>query len=220
MAEQNPLAKYQLSRIGGSARRNTEGMFTNDSGNAARDARRAAIRDQRPMTYAEMQSNGMARPGPDMASMFMGPQAGLYGGQDMLGAPSAPDQMSQPLSVPAQYTPYSVSDSGLTPTGEAVSPIGTTTSTDTSPTGKYRQAALANLEAQFAGQRQSLEEDLARRGLSASSFGAGRLGDLGGQQARALASLEADLASQEEQRRNNANEMLLRLATLFGLGNG
>lgn len=58
---------------------------------------------------------------------------------------------------------------------------------------KAREAALANLEAQYGAERSRLEEELARRGLSASSIAAGRMGDLAGQQARALATMEADL---------------------------
>jgi hypothetical protein len=81
-----------------------------------------------------------------------------------------------------------------------------------------RRAALANLEAQFGAQRQSLEDEMARRGLAASSISAGRFGDLAGQQARALATTEADLLAQDQARRNSQNELLLRLATLFGLG--
>ena len=81
-----------------------------------------------------------------------------------------------------------------------------------------RDAMLANLRAQFGAERPALEENLASRGLAASSIGAGRLGDLAGQQARAMATLEADLLAQEEARRQANNELLVRLATLFGLG--
>jgi hypothetical protein len=196
MAEQNPLAKYQLQKAGGAGRRNTEGMFTNVNGNAARDARRSARREQRPMTFAEMQSDGVARFAPGL-EMFTG----------------------QPEMVQEAPMPQ-VED--MTPTAAATPPIGSAPMG--APTGgsnlynTTRSAMLANLRAQFSGERQALEEDLARRGLAASTIGAGRLGDLQGQQDRAIASLEADLLAQEDARRQANNELLVRLATLFGLG--
>jgi hypothetical protein len=208
MPEQNPLAKYQLQKIGN--RRNTEGMFTNVNGNAARDARRAARREQRPMTFAEMQADGVARPGPGL-EMFTGPQAGVVDA----GMVNAPQTFVPQSELPA-----------LTPTGVATGPIGTApgttlaapgAGTSVTPYSALREAALANLQAQFGAQRQGLEETLARRGLSASTFGGGMLGDLAGQQSRAMASLEADLLSQETARRNQQNELLLRLAQIFGM---
>ncbi len=89
--EQNPLAKYELRRAGGSAR-NTEGMFTNINGNAARDARRAAKRDARPMTYAEMQDQGMARPAPpdNLNLMFTGPSDYANLGDTQIDADTGP----------------------------------------------------------------------------------------------------------------------------------
>jgi hypothetical protein len=58
---------------------------------------------------------------------------------------------------------------------------------------QMREAQRADIEAQFGAQRQQLEEDLARRGLSASSIAAGQFGDIAGQQARAIATAEAGL---------------------------
>jgi hypothetical protein len=55
-----------------------------------------------------------------------------------------------------------------------------------------RDASRANLEAEFSAERQRIDEEMARRGLSASSIASGRMGDLAGQQARALATMEAD----------------------------
>jgi hypothetical protein len=217
MAEQNPLAKYQLQKIGGPSRRNTEGMFTNASGNAARDARRAARRDMRPMTFAEMQADGIARPPAPGLEMFTGPaetpglemftpqQSSLIVGEDDYSGPPA-------STPPATATPTAAA---TPPIGDA--PAGGQIGSFDSYTA-LRNAALANLQAQFGAQRQSLDEELARRGLSASTFGAGRMGDLAGQQARATASLEAELLAQEQARRASNNDMLLRIATLLGLG--
>lgn len=61
---------------------------------------------------------------------------------------------------------------------------------------QMRAAQASNLQAEYTGQQKSLDEELARRGLSASSIGGGRMGDLAGQQARALSSLDAQLLQQ------------------------
>ena len=76
-----------------------------------------------------------------------------------------------------------------------------------------RQAAIANMEAQFGAQRSQLEEELASRGLAASSIAAGRFGDIAGQQARARATMEADLL--KEQAMTSAQD---RAQLLEGLG--
>lgn len=212
MAEQNPLAKYQLQKAGGAGRRNTEGMFTNVNGNASRDARRMARREQRPMTFSEMQADGIARPGPGL-EMFTGMDAGVY---DAGMLPTMAPQITPDLAPPPSASDY-------TPTGAATPPIGNAPSGTPAPAGNNiynttRNAMLANLRAQFGAERQSLEEDMARRGLAASSIAAGRFGDLQGQQDRILATTEADLLAQEEARRQSNNELLIRLATLFGLG--
>lgn len=200
--EQNPLAKYELKRFGAAGKsRNQEGVFTNQSGNAARDARRAARRDQRPATFAEMQQEGIARPAPLPMSLFTGQQASVTEGE---GAVPTPPPSSGGYDAPT-YSP---------PTAPPSQPPAAP------PTSAYdarRSAALANLQAQFLGQRQALEEDLARRGLAASTFGAGRLGDLEGQQSRALASLEADLLGEERNQDLDYLKLLVDLATQFGI---
>jgi hypothetical protein len=224
--EQNPLAKYELRRAGGSAR-NTEGMFTNINGNAARDARRAAKRDARPMTYAEMQEQGMARPAPpdNLNLMFTGPSdyanlgdtqidadTGPYGGggSDYV-PPPGPSNLPAPTSAPS-YFPSGGSGSG------AGSGLPGFPAFDTGVYDRLRSAALANLRAQFAGQKEDLEDELARRGLSASSIGAGRLGDLLGQQARAVSSLEADLLAREDDRQRALMDLYIRMAPILAAG--
>jgi hypothetical protein len=200
--EQNPLAKYELKRFGAAGKsRNQEGVFTNQSGNAARDARRAARRDQRPATFAEMQQEGVARPAPAPMSLFTGQQANVVEGE---GATPTPPPGPEGYDGPTYSPP-------TPPPSQPPAP---------SPTSAYdarRAAALANIRAQFSGQRQALEEDLARRGLAASSFGSGRLGDLEGQQSRALASLEADLLGEERNQDLDYLKMLINLATQFGV---
>lgn len=81
-----------------------------------------------------------------------------------------------------------------------------------------RKSKLADLEAQFGAQRSQLEEELARRGLSASTIGAGRYGDVAGQQARALTSLEADLLRQQADAEARNRQMYLSgMAELAGI---
>lgn len=71
---------------------------------------------------------------------------------------------------------------------------------------------IANLEAQFAGQRSRLNEDLARRGIYSSSgeLGAGaRLGDLEGQQSRAIAQASTEYGMMQDERYDALMRMLL-----------
>lgn len=82
---------------------------------------------------------------------------------------------------------------------------------------KIRAARTAELEETFGAQRSALEEEMARRGLSASTIGAGRFGDLAGQQARALSSLEANLLQQQMDAQDRARaQQLTTLSALSG----
>ena len=124
-------------------------------------------------TFAQMQQQGQARPAPPQA-----PQAGTYSpyqGSQQAQAARAPmlTAVQQQLQNPTRF--------------------------DTQAFQQIRQAQQGNLNAEFGAQRSQLEEEMARRGLSASSIGAGRYGDLAGQQARAQATLDADLLSQAAQ---------------------
>ena len=76
--------------------------------------------------------------------------------------------------------------------------FGTQGITDTPAMQQLRASRRADIEAEFGAQASALDEEMARRGLSASSIGAGRFGDLAGQQARAITSMEAELQSQAE----------------------
>lgn len=121
-------------------------------------------------TFAQLQQRGMARPAP-----VQGPQAqpfAQYGGSQQAA------QMRQRLQ-------------------EQLAAFGNQPSRyDTQAFQQIRGAQAANLQAEYQGQQKALNEELARRGLSASSVGGGRMGDLAGQQARALASLDAQMLQQ------------------------
>lgn len=239
MAE-SPLAKYDLQgRYGGIAgkTRGQEGQFQN--GNGARDARRAARREQRPMTFAEMQQDGIARPAPmapapamsssPAAQMFTGPTASMGSEPEGFQPAYTPPAVSPyggnagagQTFIPGGSAPYIPGQAAGAPAygGNRVMPQ------NTQPRSGYdamRAAALADLEAAFSGRRAALNEDLSRRGLYASSgeLGAGaRLGDLEGQYARARAGLEADLLNNEQGREMQTMQMLLDLyRTMFQTG--
>ena len=212
---QNPLDKYNLQKYGvaGSSRtRGQEGAFQN--GNAARDARRAARRNQQPATFAQMQEEGIARPAP-MAQPYGGNQASSTMQPSPLGndtlAPDAPRTTYDPIVIPppaGQLKPRMVTDRA---------------SPDTSGNDAIRKAATDNLKAMFEGRKTELNEDLARRGIYASSgeLGAGaRLGDLEGQYARALATLESDLIQGERGNEQSLMAMLLQILPFFQTGGG
>ena len=78
-----------------------------------------------------------------------------------------------------------------------------------------RDARSAELTAQYGAERSKLEEDLAARGLSASTIGGGRYGDLAGQQARAMASFEADMLKQQSEA--EARDRALYMTTMSDL---
>jgi len=71
---------------------------------------------------------------------------------------------------------------------------------------RLKAAQEANLKAEYGAEQQRLNEELARRGLSASSIGGGRMGDLAGQQARALATMQTSLLGQQAELRQRARE--------------
>ena len=121
-------------------------------------------------TFAKMQEQGLARPAAPprpTATPFA-----TYGGSEQ----------GQELRTQLQQR--------LTAFGEAPSRY------DTESFKQIRGAQAANLQSEYSAQQKALNEDLARRGLSASSIGGGRMGDLAGQQARALSSLDAQLLQQ------------------------
>tara|TARA_R110000822_G_scaffold49485_9_gene129661 strand:- start:1233 stop:3680 length:2448 start_codon:yes stop_codon:yes gene_type:complete len=121
-------------------------------------------------TFAKMQEQGLARPAAPprpTATPFA-----TYGGSEQ----------GQELRTQLQQR--------LTEFGQAPSRY------DTESFKQIRGAQAANLQSEYSAQQKALNEDLARRGLSASSIGGGRMGDLAGQQARALSSLDAQLLQQ------------------------
>jgi len=119
---------------------------------------------QPPQTFSQMQQQGMARPAPPQAKPFQ-----QYGGsqQAQQARTAMLGQLQQQLAQPTRF--------------------------DTQAFQQIRGAQQAQLGQEYKGMQQELEERLARQGLSASTFGSGRFGDLAGQQSRALAGLDAQL---------------------------
>lgn len=118
-------------------------------------------------TFAQLQEQGLARPAPPPAQA---PQlAGQYApGQNQSDFNQQLQQrISGSLATPGRY--------------------------DLPQVQQVRDALTGQLNSEFGAQRQHLEEDLARRGLSASTIGGGYYGDLAGQQAQAMAGLNASL---------------------------
>ena len=125
---------------------------------------------QPPQNFAQMQQQGMARPAPPQAKPFQ-----AYGGsqQAQQARTAMLGQLQQQLAQPTRF--------------------------DTEAFKQIRGAQQANLGQEYKGMQQELEERLARQGLSASTMGMGRFGDLAGQQSRALAGLDAQLLQQAAQ---------------------
>lgn len=144
-------------------------------------------------TFAQMQQQGMARPAP------AAPQAQPM---QQFGGSQQAQQMRQQLQQQLQQF------------GQAPSRY------DTQAFQQIRGAQSANLQAEYQAQQRALNEELARRGLSASSVGGGRMGDLAGQQARALADLDARLLQQAAETQAQDRALLLQsgqgLAELAG----
>jgi hypothetical protein len=124
-------------------------------------------------TFSQLQQQGMARPAPPPAPM--GQQYQQYGGsqQAQQARQSMLAQLQQQLAQPTRF--------------------------DSDVFNQIRQAQAANLQQEFGAQKQLMDEEMARRGIYASSIAAGRFGDLLGQQARALSSLDAELLQQAAQ---------------------
>jgi len=148
---------------------------TNTTGGGQQTVYGGAAQQQRQtqqpaQTFAQMQQRGLARPPAPSA-----PQAQTFA---QYGGSAEGQQMRQRLQQQ------------LTEFGQAPSRY------NTQAFQQIRGAQAANLQSEYQGQQKALDEELARRGLSASSIGGGRMGDLAGQQARALASLDAQLLQQ------------------------
>lgn len=173
-------------------------------------------------TFAQMQSDGRARPAAPAQAPFMGnrdanwnmpmPSSGMGRTSSMSSASGAPPASGTP--APAPQNPI------LQQLGQTLAGRGTTPSRfDTDLYKRLRDQALGDLEADFGARRQMLDEEMARRGLYSSSLAGGRLGDLEGQYARARGGIETDLlaraAETQMQDRIARDQMMMQLAQML-----
>lgn len=164
-------------------------------------------------TFAQMQQAGQARPAP--------PPPG--------GAQQAPQSSQTVQQLQQRLQPQAPRQAQAADAGQAYGqmlgqlqqrlgqafeqPSGYTTP----EFQQLRQAQMGQLQQEFGAQRQALEEDLARRGLASSSIGAGRFGDLAGQQSQAMANVQAQLLQQQAEMGQRGRESALRtLADVTG----
>jgi len=171
-------------------------------------------------TFAQMQQQGQARPAPQAAqpsytSYAPGPMAAMT--QPAMTQPA----MAQPAVAPYQGAPAAAGSTMMSDLTSQLAGGGQV------PVSRYdlplfqqlRNFQRGQLEAEFGAARQGLEEEMARRGLAASSIGAGRFGDLAGQQARAMAGVDLALlkdaadAAAEDRRARDA--MRIQLAQIL-----
>ena len=168
-------------------------------------------------TFAQMQQAGQARPAPMMAQAAQPQMMQRLGGA--LQQPAmAPTQMPIPAPPPqfpgsdqAQLMRQRIQQS-LESFAQAP------TRFDTAAFQQIRAAQQGLLGREFSAQQQALNEEMARRGLSASSIAAGRFGDLAGQQALAQAQIDAQLLQEaaRTQAEDRAN-LLLQMSQLAEL---
>lgn len=146
-------------------------------------------------TFAQMQQQGQARPAPQAFSFT--PNI-APANNDMLGRQFQQSEASQQLLGQLM--------------GRLNSMQQAQSVYDDPAFVQRRQAAMANLQAERQASESSLNEEMARRGLAASSIASGRMGDIAGQFARAQGSLEADLLkeamAQEQQRQQFLTQQL------------
>ncbi len=183
-----PSPKTQL--FGGNAGQGEEG---GGSGGMAQPVQKPPVfstggQQQRTPTFAELQKQGQPRPAPQPFSLGQTYQQGPQS-QALL------QQLTNRLDT-MQNAPSVYEDPAF---------------------AQRRQAAMANLQAERQASESALGEEMARRGLSASSIAAGRMGDIAGQFARAQGTLEADLLKeamgQEQQRQQFLTQ---QLGQIFG----
>jgi len=168
-------------------------MFGQSPGQAAGGVQSPQQPRQSSQTFAQLQQQGVARPAPPrpQAQPYQRYQGSQQGGEARTQMMTA---LQQQLAQPSRF--------------------------DTEAFQQMRKASTDNLNAEFGGQRQLLDEEMARRGISASSITSGRYGDLLGQQARALATRDSDLlreaANTQAQDRAQLSQFGLSLADLAG----
>ena len=150
--------------------------------------RRQQAQQQPAQTFAQLQKQGMARPAPQAPQ---GQPFAQYGGsqQAQQARTGMLGQLQQQLAQPTRF--------------------------DTQAFQQIRQAQAANLQSEYAEQQRQLNEDLARRGLSASNIAGSGLGRLAGAQSRALADIDVQLLQQAAQTQAQDRLAAMQAASQF-----
>ena len=163
-------------------------------------------------TFSQMQQQGRARPAPQettAAQRAMGYEQGL-------GAPSGPVEPLRlaPTTPATPATAAPTAPNFLNQLNQQVQTLQQAPSVFSTPEmQQIRAAQMANINAEFGAQRSMLQEELARRGLADSTIAGGRYGDLAGQQARAVAGVDAELLQQSAQAEQQRQDQILSALT-------
>ncbi len=205
---------------------------------------KAMRRPKAAQTFAGMQQAGMARPTPQLvqqqaqaaqAAQQTANAAAQQGAQPTQPAaapaaqsaaqPAAPPAASAPVAMPAQTTaaPQAAAPMAQAGTGglgsaltqQVMALLG-------DPTQGLNEAAQANFDRQnrtinedFTNLRNGLNENMAARGLDASTIAATKLGELGSRQAKAQADMAAEVQGQLA--RDRASAMNSAISAALGL---
>lgn len=133
-------------------------------------------------TFAQMQANGQARPAPQQVAQQVQQPAQSQNTQSGVGG-QLQSAVSNALANPSRY--------------------------DLPQVQQVQSALTDQLTQQFGAQQKALDEQMAARGIGASSIAAGYNGDLAGQQSTALANMNASLIQNAAQ--TNAQDLTASL---------
>lgn len=158
---------------------------TNQPGSAQSSQSQTAQPPAPQQTFAEMQARGMARPAPP------------------------------PMQAPQQVEQFAASENQQGFQGTLQNSVSEALARGGSryalpQVQQVRSALQGDIEQQFGAQRKQLDEEMARRGIGASSIAGGYHGDLAGQQSRAMANLDASLI--QDAARTNQQDLSAALA--------
>lgn len=176
-------------------------------------------RQRPPQTFAGMQQQGVARPSPAMAQQQA--QANAMAAQQAaqpVQQPAQGTQMAQPMQTPAQPAMAAPAGAQAAPAqgGNMIGSLGSELQRQimqmlADPTQGLNEAAMSNFDRQqrligqqFADTRESLNENLAARGLDASTIAASGLSRLEERQGQALTDSSTQIQEQLLRDRNAA----------------
>ncbi len=191
----------------------TQGGVGGPSASAPGGSPKRQVRPMNPNTFAGMQQQGVARPSPSMVQQ--NPYA-IAGTNPALNAAAAPAQASvQPTAQSAiQSAQQSVGNAqagrnlGTYQTSPMAQSLGAPLMQQVmtmlqDPTQGLNEAAASNFDRQnrtlgreFDTLRETTNENMAARGLDASTIASGKLGELGARQAEAQADVSARVQEQ------------------------